>query len=115
MQPRAPCAETRDQFIFGPTAQVTDFVNAHRLQIRLCCCANSPQHRHGLLGQEILGFSLADHCKALRLVEFRGDFGQKFIMAQANRPCKPQFGFHPVDQARQHHSGRVTMQFACAR
>jgi hypothetical protein len=65
---------------------------------------------HRLFGEECLRFACAQDRKAARLVEIRGDLGEKFVAGQPDRDGDAELSFDVGGKARKHLGGRQTVQ-----
>ena len=111
IEPIAHGPKPRDQILALPSQQIGKGADTRPVERGLGGRTHAPDHADGFVMQKRGRFGGTDHRKPVRFVEIRGDLGQEFIVAQADRPGQPQFIAHPFDQMGQHIGGRVAMQF----
>ena len=108
-QPFAHGPEPHRQISPIPTQQIGKSADARLFQCNFGHGAHTPDHAHGFVAQEIVGFRSTDHRKSVRFVQIRGDLGEEFVVAEPDRSGQPQLVPHPFYQPRQHDGGRCAM------
>ena len=109
-QPVPHAAKARDEIGLFPPQEIGKAADAGLLQCSLGGGTDAPDHAHGFVAQKVRRFPRADDREPMRLVEVRGDLGQKLVVAQPDGAGQPQFGFHPPHQPRQHHRRGLAVQ-----
>src|SRR5947209_3548461 len=72
-------------------AELTDAGDAVGGEAALHRAADTPQPADRLVGEKAPGLGLADHRETARLVEVGGQFGEEFVVAEADRGGNAEF------------------------
>src|SRR5262249_3505465 len=88
---RSLLAVAARQLAFAGPLEVADRAQPVFGKARLRNPADAEDQRYRLRREETRGFAPAEHRKAARLVEVRGDLGQELVAGKPDRHCYPDF------------------------